>query len=64
MAIQLGPSATELFVKQAAYFLIAMSTPPAATGWPEEKTEASGFAAFERTNKIETLQATRDAVGN
>jgi hypothetical protein len=26
------------------------------TFWPEEKTEASGFAAFERTNKIETLQ--------
>jgi len=25
--------------------------------WPEEKTEASGFAVFERTNKIETLQA-------
>ena len=27
------------------------------TFWPEEKTEASGFAVFERTNKIETLQA-------
>src|SRR3989440_3940284 len=27
------------------------------TLWPEEKTEASGFAAFERTNKMETLQA-------
>jgi hypothetical protein len=27
------------------------------TFWPEEKTEASGFAAFERTNKMETLQA-------
>ena len=27
------------------------------TFWPEEKTETSGFATFERTNKIETLQA-------
>ena len=27
------------------------------TFWPEEKTEASGFAVFERTNRIETLQA-------